>query len=262
MLRFVLISAAIGFGLATTGCDQAQTEKNDSKASDAPQQPAQPKLTELKIEDVKVGEGVAPKVGDLVLVDYEGKLADGTVFDSSERTGGFPLAFRLGAGDVIKGWDQGVQGMKVGGERKLSIPSNLAYGERSTGTIPANSDLFFTVELLDVVPKGQEGDYNIDDVKKGTGREAKAGDTVEVHYTGTFVNGKKFDSSKDRGQPFSFTLGKGDVIKGWDLGVVGMRVGGVRKLRIPPALAYGPGGSGPVGANQVLLFEVELLGIK
>src|SRR5271166_5948711 len=85
-----------------------------------------------------------------------------------------------------------------------------------------------------------------DDVLAGKGREAKTGDTVHVQYTGTLMNGTKFDSSYDHGgDPFKFTLGKGEVIKGWDQGVVGMKVGGKRRLRIPPELGYGPKGSPP-----------------
>jgi FKBP-type peptidyl-prolyl cis-trans isomerase len=97
------------------------------------------------------------------------------------------------------------------------------------------------------------------DVKVGEGAEAKAGGTVTVHYTGWLVNGTKFDSSRDRGQPFSFPLGAGRVIKGWDEGVAGMKPGGVRKLIIPAALGYGARGIGPIPPNSILIFEVELL---
>jgi|SwirhisoilCB3_FD_contig_41_10073611_length_588_multi_3_in_0_out_0_1 FKBP-type peptidyl-prolyl cis-trans isomerase FkpA len=101
------------------------------------------------------------------------------------------------------------------------------------------------------------------DEKVGTGAEAKAGQTVSVHYTGWLTDGKKFDSSKDRGQPFSFPLGGGRVIKGWDEGVQGMKVGGVRRLTIPPQLGYGPSGAGGViPPNATLVFEVELLDVK
>ncbi len=106
----------------------------------------------------------------------------------------------------------------------------------------------------------------IDDVSVGSGAEAKAGDHVSVHYTGWLFNdgklGSKFDSSKDRGDPFSFPLGAGHVIAGWDQGVQGMKVGGVRKLTIPPEMGYGARGAGGViPPNATLLFEVELLGV-
>ena len=102
----------------------------------------------------------------------------------------------------------------------------------------------------------------IEEITEGTGAEAKSGQNVKVHYTGWLTDGKKFDSSKDRGQPFGFKLGGGQVIRGWDEGVEGMKVGGVRKLTIPPELGYGARGAGgviPPGAT--LVFEVELLGI-
>jgi FKBP-type peptidyl-prolyl cis-trans isomerase len=103
----------------------------------------------------------------------------------------------------------------------------------------------------------------IDDVKVGTGREAKTGDTVHVQYTGTLMNGKKFDSSYDHGgEPFKFTIGKGEVIKGWDQGVPGMKVGGKRKLRIPSDLGYGASGSPPnIPGGAGLQFEIELVSI-
>lgn len=102
----------------------------------------------------------------------------------------------------------------------------------------------------------------IEDMKAGEGPEAKAGDSVTVHYVGTLTNGSKFDSSRDRGKGFSFTLGKGMVIKGWDQGVAGMKVGQLRKLTIPADLAYGASGFPPViPPNSTLVFEVELLKI-
>jgi len=101
------------------------------------------------------------------------------------------------------------------------------------------------------------------DVTTGTGAEAKAGQMVSVHYTGWLVNGTKFDSSKDRGQPFQFALGGGMVIKGWDEGVAGMKVGGVRKLIIPFELGYGAQGRPPViPPSATLIFEVDLLGVQ
>jgi FKBP-type peptidyl-prolyl cis-trans isomerase FkpA len=102
-----------------------------------------------------------------------------------------------------------------------------------------------------------------EDVAPGTGAAAKAGDSVQVHYTGWLTDGTKFDSSHDRRSPFSFKLGGGQVIKGWDEGVAGMQVGGKRKLQIPPQLGYGARGAGGViPPNAQLIFEVELLAIR
>jgi len=102
------------------------------------------------------------------------------------------------------------------------------------------------------------------DLKKGDGAEAKKGAKVFVHYTGWLTNGKKFDSSLDSGKPFDFELGAGDVIKGWDEGVAGMKVGGKRKLIIPPDLGYGARGTpdGTIPPNSTLIFEVELLKVE
>jgi|SRR3989338_2588370 len=103
----------------------------------------------------------------------------------------------------------------------------------------------------------------IEEIKIGEGAEAKAGNMVTVHYTGTLENGTKFDSSLDRGQPLVFTLGIGQVIKGWDEGVARMKVGGKRKLTIPSPLAYGERGvPGAIPSNATLVFDVELLGVK
>jgi FKBP-type peptidyl-prolyl cis-trans isomerase FkpA len=101
-----------------------------------------------------------------------------------------------------------------------------------------------------------------EDLVIGTGTAAASGQKVTVHYTGWLTNGTKFDSSKDRGDPFVFPLGKGQVIKGWDQGVQGMKVGGKRKLTIPPEMGYGSRGAGGViPPNATLVFEVELLGV-
>jgi FKBP-type peptidyl-prolyl cis-trans isomerase FkpA len=100
------------------------------------------------------------------------------------------------------------------------------------------------------------------DIKIGTGEEAKSGDHVKVHYTGWFTSGKKFDSSVDARQPYSFTLGAANVIKGWDEGVSGMKVGGKRQLRIPPELAYGEQGyKDIIPPNATLIFDVQLLAV-
>ena len=115
------------------------------------------------------------------------------------------------------------------------------------------------------VPSDQPPSYQLEteDIVVGEGDEAVAGRVVEVHYVGvSWKNGKQFDASWDRGDTFKFGLGKGQVIPGWDQGVKGMKVGGRRVLTIPPDLAYGPSGSGPIGPNETLVFVVDLLDVK
>jgi FKBP-type peptidyl-prolyl cis-trans isomerase len=118
-------------------------------------------------------------------------------------------------------------------------------------------------EAIKPVQEPENKPLKIEILKEGTGQEAKDGDTVSVHYTGTLQNGVKFDSSLDRQTPFVFTLGAGQVIPGWEQGILGMKVGEKRKLTIAPELAYGSSGAGGViPPNATLIFEVELLGIK
>lgn len=106
------------------------------------------------------------------------------------------------------------------------------------------------------------GDLQTEDLVVGTGDEAAPGKTVTVNYKGTLTDGTQFDSSYDRGEPFSFNLGSGSVIQGWDIGVAGMKVGGKRKLTIPPRLGYGERGTGGIPPNSTLVFEVELLKVE
>lgn len=102
----------------------------------------------------------------------------------------------------------------------------------------------------------------VEELVVGTGKEVKKGDSIVIHYKGTLLDGTTFDSSYTRGQPFETQIGVGQVIKGWDEGVVGMKVGGKRRLTIPPLLAYGDRAIGPIPANSTLIFEVELINVK
>jgi peptidylprolyl isomerase len=224
--------------------------------------------TELQVEDQKVGEGPEAKPGDKARVHYTGRLLKtGVKFDSSKDRG-TPFDFVIGQSAVIQGWHDGVPGMKVGGTRKLIIPARLAYGrDGRKPVIPPDADLEFEITLVEIVkqepPKPGLAELKKEDVQVGEGPEAKTGDRVRVHYHGRFLSNRvEFDSSHKRAEPFTFTLGRREVIQGWDEGVVGMKVGGKRKLQIPSRLAYGADGRPPsIPPNSDLEFDVELLAI-
>jgi peptidylprolyl isomerase len=234
----------------------------------------------LQYIEVAPGSGEQAQPGQIVAVHYRGTLADGTEFDSSYSRGQ-PIEFTLGRGMVIPGWDEGIGLMRKGGKARLIIPPNLGYGAQGAGgVIPPNATLTFEVELVDIRPGPppppeapttvEESDYTTTpsglkyyDLEVGTGAEASSGTTAVVHYTGWLTDGTMFDSSLTRGEPFPFPVGGGRVIRGWDEGVAGMRVGGTRQLVVPASLGYGDRGAGnviPPGAT--LVFEVELLEVR
>jgi peptidylprolyl isomerase len=217
--------------------------------------------------------------GDRVQMNYTGWLTDGTQFDSSYDRGE-PFTFTLGAGDVIQGWDEGVQGMSPSDQRRLIIPPELGYGSQGSGAIPPNAELIFDIEMVAFgrpptpgptfpVPTIEEGETSyrteggvlVTVVKTAAEDDpAQPGDTVEVHYTGWLEDGTQFDSSLQR-DPITLELGAGDVIQGWDEGLEGMSPGEVRQLVIPPELAYGDQARGEIPANATLIFEVELVSV-
>lgn len=232
----------------------------------------------LRYEDLVTGEGQEATRCSVATVHYDGRLVDGTPFDSS-RQRGEPFAFVVGGQRVIKGWDEGVAGMRVGGTRRLVVPPDLGYGAAGQGSIPPNATLVFDVELLDAsgdVPAVAEAPADVEGyettesglqvavLEEGEGPAAESGRQVMVHYTGWLEDGTMFDSSlgPDRCGPLQFPLGAGQVIRGWDEGVQGMQVGERRQLRIPPELAYGASGSGPIPPNAVLVFDVELVAVQ
>jgi len=232
----------------------------------------------LQYMEVEAGDGTTPQAGDIVSVHYTGTLTNGVVFDSSYQRNE-PLSFPLGVGMVISGWDEGIGLMQKGGKARLTIPPELAYGESGAGgVIPPNATLIFDVELVDVAAGApatptavDEADYTTTDsglkyydFAIGDGASPTSGQSVTVHYTGWLLDGDKFDSSLDRGQPFAFTIDAGQVIRGWDEGVMSMKVGGKRQLVLPPELGYGSSGAGGgvIPPNAILVFEVELLEVN
>lgn len=231
----------------------------------------------LEIIEVVAGTGESPKPGEVVSVHYTGTLTNGAVFDSSYMRGE-PISFPIGKGAVIPGWDEGISQLKVGGKARLIIPPELGYGAAGAGgVIPPNATLVFDVELVKIsegapaAPTAvKPSDYistttglKYYDFVVGDGASPQAGQVVTVQYTGWLEDGTKFDSSIDHGQPFQFIIGQGQVIKGWDEGVLSMKVGGKRQLVIPAELGYGANGAGGViPPNATLIFEVELLGVQ
>lgn len=225
--------------------------------------------------------GATPISTDQVVVHYVGTLKDGVEFDSS-RARGAAANFRLN--QVIPGWTEGVQLMSEGDRYRFYLPPELAYGENGAGrSIGPNQALIFDVELLKVQNpeknlaasiafldgnKGKDGvsttdsglQYKVLTQGPADGVSPTAENTVQVHYRGTLINGTEFDSSYSRGEPIEFPLSR--VIPGWTEGVQLMSVGDKFEFVIPPELAYGERAPGPIGPNQALVFEVELLDVK
>ncbi len=218
----------------------------------------------------------APKVdtGDVVTVHYLGTLQDSTKFDSSfDRD--LPFTVEVGAGRVIKGWDEGLTYLHKGDSALLVIPANIAYGERKMGSIPANSTLNFIVKIIDIKKAIKPWTVNEKDrvfiedslsyitVEKGSGESVNTNDKVFMQYSGYFTDFKKFDSSYDNGEkPFEVILGRHRVIQGWDKGIVGMKVGEKRRLYIPYQLGYGDNGRQPIPPKADLIFDVELVNME
>jgi FKBP-type peptidyl-prolyl cis-trans isomerase len=225
--------------------------------------------------------GLTPVSTDRVVVHYVGTLKDGVEFDSS-RARGAAATFKLN--QVIPGWTEGVQLMSEGDRFRFFVPPELAYRHHGSGpVIGPNEALIFDVELIKVqnpesnlaasnafLAKNAKKDgvketasglqYEVITEGPADGATPTAQNTVKVHYAGTLINGTEFDSSYARGEPIEFPLG--GVIPGWIEGLQLMSAGDKYRLVIPPALAYGAKGAGPIGPNEALIFEVELIDVK
>lgn len=229
----------------------------------------------VKYTIIQLGPGAKAAPNTTVTFHYTGWLEDGTIFDSSVEKNQ-PGTASLGENKLIPGLDEGLQHLTVGSKAKIFVPAKLGFGERQAGSIAPNSNLIFDIELLKVVENKKIEGYNVAGkdtnttktglkyivVKEGTGAMPEKSKKVSVHYTGFFQDGKIFDSSVQREQPFSFEIGNGSVIPGWDEGVALMKVGSKYRFIIPFQLAYGEQGMGPIPPKATLIFDVELLGIN
>lgn len=220
------------------------------------------------------GNGKKAQIGDKVKVHYTGKLTNDTVFDSSVSHGQ-PFEFKLGAGQVIKGWDEAFQLLQVGDKATIKFGPELGYGDRAMGKIPANSTLIFDVELLDVTEgvrpfdvKGKDTITTASGLKyimvksNKEGAQAVAGTKVTANYSAYFLDGKMFDSSVERSQPLSATCGKGQLFPGLEEGFSLLRKGEKARLIIPSKLAFGDKGAGPIPANTDIMFDVEIMDVQ
>lgn len=258
--------------------------------------PNSPPPEYLAAADTIEGIGHLASKGEKVTIQYVGyDYETGKKFVSSWDQGK-PFTFTVGKGEVIQGWEEGLEGIEGGDRRELVLPPDLTEGPYPPG-IPKGKAVVFVVDAIpSAPPKGEKSPSPkpkpepekktpttnktkpkvkvpsgpppkklvIKELEKGKGPEAKIGDEVTVEYVGVdYKTGKQFDASWDRGEPFSFELGVGQVIAGWEQGIEGMKVGERRELVIPPELGYGAAGAPPaIPPNETLVFVVDLLAIN
>lgn len=257
-----------------------------------------PKVTRpnrIAMKDLLDGIGTYFSTGEEVVVQYVGYDRSGKKFASSWDKGR-PVTFTLGAGEVIPAWEEALNGMEIADRRVVTVPPKLAQGSYPPN-IPKGKPVVFILELLprssakkaEKIPrpkapkpasKGAAGEGKktkpkvvppkdpkpkqlvVKDLEEGTGAEARSGDELTVQYVGVgYESGTEFDSSWGK-KPFTFTLGDGKLIKGWEEGLEGMKVGGRRELITPPDYAYGSEGAGNIAPNATLVFVVDLLEVK
>jgi FKBP-type peptidyl-prolyl cis-trans isomerase len=257
-MRNLRMTLALLLALAGSGCGIFDSATGPSD------------LTSVQVVDLVAGTGAQAVNGKLVKVHYTGWLWEdgktdnkGKQFDTS--IGGDPFEFLLGSGDVIEGFDQGIVGMKVGGKRRLTIPPAQGYGTYGSGSVPANATLIFEVELIAVNDVTGVTSLQIIDLRIGTGTMASTGKKVTINYTGWLYDASAADAKGTQftqsTEPLTFTLGSGQVITGIDNGVGGMRVGGLRRLIIPPSQAWGSTGTTGVPPYSTVVFEIELTAV-
>jgi peptidylprolyl isomerase len=261
MKALAVILAMLALAIVLVGCG--------SQVKNSPPQPPGTNITGsgLEYQNLKYGSGVTIVPGDVVTVNYEVYTADNKKVESTLDPGKAPVEFAIGGGSQISGLEEGVAGMRVGGQRRLTIPPELAYGDTGKPpSIPAGATLVYYVDVVSFKQmKALPSGVQYVDLTVGTGASPQAYDDVVVNYTGWVASSHtKFDSTLDPGgQPIYVTLGTAQVVQGWDTGLADMKVGGKRRLTIPYNLGYGAEGQSPsVPAYATLVYEVELLGIK
>lgn len=233
--------------------------------------------TALVVTDLTEGTGPAAVNGDTVVVHYIGvRSADGKEFDNSYDKG-TPFPVTLGVGQVIKGWDQGLVGVKKGGRRQLDIPSDLAYGDKPQGdVIQAGDALSFVIDVVTIIPKPDpasaptvsipatpnQDKQTSKELVVGTGPELQSGQFAVIHFLAfSAKDGKQIDSTWESGAPLVFVPGKGQLPPGLEKAVEGMRIGGRRQVQIPFGDAFGASGNSGIGlpASTDLIMVIDLV---
>lgn len=247
----------------------------------------------LQFMDDSVGTGREAKANDLVSIHFKGwmvpkdtasELFSDWSIDETKNTLSLgdskmrnqPIKFILNSGSFIKGTDEGIVGMKTGGVRTMIIPSKLAYGEAGIGFIPPNTDLKVIIELIEVKDRIVAEMWKVDStsfkttasglkytiISQGDGPAVEAGKVVTVHYSGYLLDGTMFDSSVERDEPIQFVVGQGQVIPGWDEGMLLLKKGDKARFVIPPQLGYGEMVLEKIPVNSTLIFDTEVIDIK
>ena len=244
----------------------------------------------VKYKEVKVGTGTEAKNGDLVEIHFKGWVCKDSlnlytdwsndslkqkdmIADSYQMNQ--PMKIVLGSESFIKGSEEGIVGMKPGGQRIIIIPSKCAYGADGMGPIPPNTDIKVYVELVSTKEVPQVKMWDVDStlfkttasglkyaiIKEGEGPLVQPQQQVSVHYSGFLSNGTKFDSSVERDEPLTFMAGVGQVIPGWDEGLLLLKKGSKARLVIPDSLAYGDRDLGKIPPKSTLIFDVEIVDV-
>ena len=290
VLRYPIVFILLGLLLSLGGCldDAEDYEKNEEEAinkyvedNDITVQPTESGLYYI---ETKEGDGRQPVEGDSVLVNYIRKNLTGYILETNIESVAMeysiwssyvtyaPFGFCVGSINIIEGFNEGIKFMKEGGEATLLLPSSIA--------LQNYEPMLFEITLLDVFSPDEETElleqYLIDnnittepeesglyyiETETGTGVQPQQGDTVYVHYTGRLVDSTIFDTSTGS-DPFSFTLGTGYVISGWDEGIAYMKEGGKATLIIPSVLGYGSSGKNSIPPYSTLVFDVELVDVR
>jgi peptidylprolyl isomerase len=281
-LKAALLLLCVGLVAGGCGSSSASPEAEAARTTIAFGAKREPRVElpakapkELVVKELRPGWGVEAKEGDLLTTKFVAKFVDGRHFESSWDPGAKPFSFHLGAEESSPAFERGLRGMRVGGQRELIVPHDVAS---RFGELPPEDNFVYVVELIGVappqldnrrtphvvVPPGQPPKkLEVRDIVVGEGPEARSGDLVTMQYMSKRYTGKPFSNSWDDGHPFRIHLGAGTYksIPGWEKGIPGMRVGGRREIIVPPDLIFQSGAPPDSKPSETLVYIIDLYGI-